>query len=464
MEIKKIIYENSPLWLQNSLVAAYGSYWKKRRFSGVFEEEYFKAKERESFTKDQWESYTNHQLKRLLKHAFDTVPFHRERYLKMGFNAAKLQQFSVEDLTKLPVLAKEDFRKFGTSTLLSSLFEEKGIFLKSSGSSGTPTSTRFSHAMHQRWFALMEGRVRNWAGVSSQMPRGMIGGRKIIPAAHQRPPFYRYNPSERQTYFSAYHINSKNASDYIEGMKKHQVEYMTGYAMSNYFLANHFLEQDLKAPPLKAVITSSEDLTFEMRRRLEKTYSCKVFNSWSGVEACGLVSECTSGNLHIHVDAGWLELLDDDLNPVKIGEPGDVYCTGFLNYDQPLIRYKIGDQMIFSDKKCNCGSHLPVVKEISGRCEDVIYGKDGRQMVRFHSVFDSIPVIRKAQVVQQAPDLILLKIISDRELKKNEIESMQAMVKKQLGEIEVAVERVSDIPLTANGKFKAVVSLVNPTS
>ena len=36
---------------------------------------------------------------------------------------------------------------------------------------------------------------------------------------------------------------------------------------------------------MKAIITSSETLTNEMRRTLEKVYDCKVFDSYSGVEA-----------------------------------------------------------------------------------------------------------------------------------------------------------------------------------
>ena len=78
------------------------------------------------------------------------------------------------------------------------------------------------------------------------------------------------------------------------------------------------------------------------------------------------------------------------MKPVPAGIAGDVYCTGFVNYDQPLIRYKIGDTMIMSDKTCSCGRHMPVVQEVVGRIEDVIVGKDGRQMVRFHSVFNGI--------------------------------------------------------------------------
>ena len=174
--------------------------------------------------------------------------------------------------------------------------EKAGHFFASSGSTGTPTKILFSHAMHQRWMALFESRVRNWAGVNSFIPRGMIGGRRVLPTANNKPPFYRYNSFEKQVYFSAYHINRKNATDYLEGMKRYQVEYMTGYAMSNFFLARFFKEQQLNAPQLKAVLTSSEKLTKEMRQVFKEVYNCKTYDSWSGVEACGLITECEHGS------------------------------------------------------------------------------------------------------------------------------------------------------------------------
>ena len=83
--------------------------------------------------------------------------------------------------------------------------------------------------------------------------------------------------------------------------------------------------------------------------------------------------------MHISPDAGIIEVLDENLKPVGFNKVGKVYCTGLLNYDQPLIRYAIGDEIILSDEKCNCNRNMPVVKEIIGRIEDVVYSNDGTQ-------------------------------------------------------------------------------------
>ena len=287
MGFKESIYNISPIFFQNILISAYGFQWKERRFGGVFRQEFYAAKERENYSVEQWNNYQEQQLRKILLHAFEQVPFYKDAFTREGLDIRKLSTLQPDSIATLPVLSKQDLRKCGTSTLLSSVRENKGAFFSSSGSTGTPTQILFSTAMHQRWMALFEQRVRSWAGVSSFIPRGMIGGRRVLPGAANTPPYYRYNYFEKQAYFSAYHISKKNSISYLEGILRHKVAYMTGYAMSNYFLAQFFKETGLEAPPLKAVITSSEKLTIEMRDVFSAVYGCKTYDGWSGVEACG---------------------------------------------------------------------------------------------------------------------------------------------------------------------------------
>jgi phenylacetate-CoA ligase len=444
--------------MQNILVSAYGWQWKQRRFGGAFPDAYKKAKERENFTIDQWQQYNEMQLQKILLQAVEHVPFYKASFFAKGLTAGAIKKITPQTIGQLPILSKELLRKHGTTTLLADNKEKHGEFFASSGSTGTPTQILFSHAMHQRWMAIFEARVRNWAGVNSFEPRGMIGGRRVLPDAANKPPFYRYNYFEKQVYFSAYHISKQNAKDYLHGMQKHHVHYMTGYAMSNFFLARFFKELNIEAQQLKAVITSSEKLTDEMRQTFKDVYHCKTFDGWSGVEACGLITECEHGSLHISPDAGLLEVLDDNMQPVPFGIAGTVYCTGFVNYDQPLIRYNIGDKIILSQKQCSCGRHMPVVQHILGRVEDMIVGKDGRQMVRFHGVFNNLHSIKQAQVIQETTDTILVKIVADGKADATEKETIRQRIISQLGDMHIVIEEVQTIPLNNNGKFQAVVS------
>lgn len=456
-----MLYRNAPVFLQNLMISAFGYKWKKRRLGGIFNDELKKVKDRESYTHEQWRNYQATNLRKLLLHAFDMVPYYKEKYTAAGITRVQLERFKPEDLAKLPPLEKNDVRRFGKTSLLSTRPDPTGIFIPSSGSTGTPLSLYYSESMHQKWFAIYEARVRNWAGVSRFNTRGMVGGRRILPDNALKGPYFRYNFFEKQVYFSAYHITPNTASDYAKAFEKHNIEYMTGYAMGNYILARFFLQNNISMPPMKAVITSSEKLTEEMRKVFKEVYNCKTYDSYSGAEVCGLISENEHGQLLISPDVGIMEVLNDKGTPCLPGETGEIYSTGFLNYDQPLIRYRIGDLVKLStDQNTICGRNMPVVDEITGRKEDVVIGKDGRQMVRFHGIFIDLPSIIEGQIIQHELERFEVRVVLSKPLSSEETKTIQQRMKSQLGEIIVEIKQVDKIPRTANGKIKAVISHV----
>lgn len=440
------------------MISAYGYYWKHRRFGGVFKEQLLQFKKREEFDLEQWRDYRTIQLRKLLVHSFETVPLYNEKYKNAGFSSDKLKKFELDDLNSLPFLEKEELRKYGQSKLMSVNKDKKGAFYSSSGSTGTPTNIYYSLTFHQTWSAAFEARIRNWAGIDRFTPRGMIGGRRIIPEAKSNGPFYRYNAAEKQTYLSAYHISEKNAENYIEGIKKHNVEYMTGYAMSNYLLAQMVNELGLKTPQLKAVITSSEKLTQEMRDLFKRVYKCKTFDSYSGVEACGLISENQDGELLVSPDVGIIEVINDEKEcQIEQGE-GELVSTGLLNFDQPLIRYRIGDRIKMASTATKSKSQMPLVEEISGRIEDIVMGPDGRKMVRFHGVFIDITGLINAQLVQEDINWIRLRLQVNKEFDRKSELLIKNRLSSQLGEVKITFEYPETIGLNKNGKFKAVIS------
>ncbi|NUQ26533.1 MAG: phenylacetate--CoA ligase family protein [Saprospiraceae bacterium] len=461
MSLLTNIYSASPVALQNTWVSAYGLYWRQRRYGGIFKSELKGFKDREAFSASQWEEYQTQQLRKLLVHGFENVPYYRYIFEKAGWTLSDLQKIELPQLSQLPLLEKNTLREKGTSELLARKREKGGAFYSSSGSTGTPTQILYSLSMHQKLSAAYEARVRNWAGVNRFQARGMIGGRRVIPEGIANPPYYRFNRAEKQLYLSAYHISAQTTPDYLEGINRYGCEYLVGYAMSHFILARFMDELGLEAPKMNAVLTSSEKLTAEMRKTISRVYQCKVFDAWSGVENCGLISESEYGQLLVSPDVGIVEVVKEDGMPCKPGETGEIVCTGFLNYDQPLIRYRIGDMARLAvDQHTRCGRVFPVIEEITGRLEDTVIGKDGREMVRFHGIFVGLPHVVEGQIVQNTLDDFTINIVAMGNLSNHEKEVIEQRMKSQLGEIHINFNLLNEIPRGANGKFKAVVSEV----
>jgi phenylacetate-CoA ligase len=460
MDLNKI-YHLLPVPLQNIGITLFGLHWYNRRFGGIFKKEYNSCKEREFYTLAQWRDYQNNELQKILLHSFKTVPYYQKLLKEKRITENELHKFSIDDLTKIPLLEKDTFRQLGLTELVSTQLEANCEFYGSSGSTGKPTKTMYSKNMHQKYFAIFETYINNWAGIDYKVPRGVIGGRRIIQDGVSKGPFYRYNYIEKQTYFSAYHISANTVENYLKGMIDNKVEYMTGYASANYFLARFIEEAGLKAPQLKAVLTSSEKLTDEMRNTFRRVYGCEAFDSYNGVECCNLISECEKGTLHIVPDVGIVEVINPDGSATQPGEIGEIISTGLLNYNQPLIRYRMGDLVkISKNQHCECGRNMVVVDEIVGRMEDTVTGPDGRQMVRFHGIFIGIPNIIESQVIQHKINEFEIKLVVSDALNEEHFNLIRKKMDSQLGAIQLKINVVDEIPRNANGKFKSVVSFV----
>ena len=57
----------------------------------------------------------------------------------------------------------------------------------------------------------------------------------------------------------------------------------------------------------------------------------------------------------------------------------EIIVTDLFNYGMPLIRYKIGDVAIVTDRKCPCGSNLPLIDKIIGEIEISLLRRMARQ-------------------------------------------------------------------------------------
>lgn len=292
------------------------------------------------------------------------------------------------------------------------------------------------------------------------MKRAMIGGRLVVPNAKSKPPYWRYNWAEKQLYMSAFHITPDNTKHYVSALNNFRPDYLSGYASAHYFLARMIDEERLRVHSPRAVITSSEKLTPEMRATIQKVYGCDVFDAYSGVEACCLTSECEKHAMHVSPDVGIVELIGDDGKPVRPGEQGEIVATGLLNFDQPLIRYRTGDWAVLSDRQCPCERRMPIIDELLGRLEDTVVGRDGRETVRFHGIFVGLPQVREGQVIQETYTLFRLRLVVEEGLSQEQERTIRSRFEERLGLIDLRIELVPSIERTHRGKYRAVISKV----
>ena len=457
------LYTRLPVPLQHCAISLAGLQWRHERLSGGFSRYVAEFRSRDRADPTWFKSYVEGELRTVLTRAFTSVPYYRDQWHALGVTLEDLKAFTVEDLQKLPVTPKQALRDAPSRFLDASSARARRIrTYYSSGSTGTPVTAVCSAEGHRRFIAAREARSFGWAGVSLRMPRATIGGRYVVPPGPSEGPYYRYNLPERQLYFSAYHLNEETVGRYVDALNKWHPPIFTGYAYSHFALARLMQQSGLALNYTpRALIMSSEHLTSEMKSTIAESFRARAFEEYGSIENVVLSTECEAGRLHMHPDFGIAEIVDDANRQVPAGIAGKILGTSLLNDAQLLIRYEVGDLAVWEDAPCPCGrNHLPTVREIVGRLEDVITTRDGRSIVRLDKVFNGLENIVEGQIVQETVERITVNVVARTELADIEMATLSARLRERLGEVDVAFVRLGSIPRTERGKFRAVVSRV----
>jgi phenylacetate-CoA ligase len=214
-------------------------------------------------------------------------------------------------------------------------------------------------------------------------------------------------------------------------------------------LAKHILDHGAAAPQPRAVFTASETLLDFQRVVIEEAFGTKAFNWYGTTEFTNNIVECAQGSLHQRLDYGVLELVGN----------GTMIATGLNNRAMPLIRYKVGDDATYREGTCPCACAFPLIERIEGRVEDYVHTPDGRLVGRLDHLFKDVQHVREAQVVQTQLDELVLRIVRTDGFNKKDEQILLGEARQRLGgTIRIRFEFVDNIPRTAAGKFRFIIS------
>ena len=110
------LYDKLPVDLQNVCISLYGLFWKNHRLGGIFKKSYREALEREFYSYEQWEDYQLKELRKILIHAYDTVPFYRKKYANSGITRDFVEHITPDKLKQLPYLTNDRLQCFTART------------------------------------------------------------------------------------------------------------------------------------------------------------------------------------------------------------------------------------------------------------------------------------------------------------------------------------------------------------
>lgn len=451
------IYEHSPVFLQNAMLSAYGVHLYRMRFGGVFEERLGELLKSQWHSSDQLQDLQRQRLARLVRHAYDKVPYYKQLMRERGVLPADV---TAENLsTAFPALSKADINRSPDAFIADDAVRRSLVRINTSGTSGSPLSFYTTAGAVQENYAFF-ARFLQWAGVQHRQHSATFAGRIFIPQAHVKPPFWRKNLIMRNQLFSSYHLAPQFLPSYVRELGRLAPDYIDSYPSAVYTVAKFMLERGLSLPRKpKVIVTSSETLLDYQREVIEKAFGCAVRDQYGNAEAVAFISQCEKSSYHVNPEYGLIEIVDEHDRPVPPGQEGELVCTGFLNQAMPLMRYRIGDSLALSTQRCECGRNFPVVKHILGRVDDLIVTPEGNAVGRLDPIFKGLSSIRETQIIQETLNLLTVKIVPGAGFDQSMADTLLGELRKRVGNtIAINVEILNEIPRTKAGKFKAVVS------
>lgn len=422
---------------------------------------------RRAMERSQWwdaarlEEFRVARLRALLTDAGRHVPYYRDLFAQHGVDPARIT--SIDDLRKVPLLTKALIRQ--NFERLKSANAGKVMRFNTGGSSGEPLvfllgNERISHDVAAKW------RATRWWGVDIGDPEIVVWGSPIELGAQDRMRALR-DRVLRSELLPAFEMSPQKLDHFVARIRARQPRMLFGYPSSLSMIALHARARGVRLDDLgiKVAFVTAERLDDEQRRVIAETFACNVANGYGGRDAGFIAHACPAGGMHLTAEDIIVETIDQQGAPVAPGTPGEIVVTHLATRDFPFVRYRTGDVGVLDTAACSCGRGLPLLKEIQGRVTDFIVAADGTVMhgLALVYVLRELPGVEAFKIIQERLELTRVLLVAGAAFPADGEARIQAAFRRRLGaDVEVKIERVSEIAPERSGKYRYVVSHVTP--
>jgi len=449
--IKDTIYQKLPNFFQNALISAFNFIAYRKRYGAkyLYYREIFKNNENLSL-KD-LQLLQKQKFSHLIQYAIKNSPFYHNKIASIP------SVTSLDLIERLPIISKEEIRKnIGD---IYTIPKRKGLISKTGGTTGKSLEILFSIDNIKERFAMIEN-FRSQSGYQLGKKTAWFSGKNLLTSKDlKKNIFWKTDYLYKVRYYSTFHVKKKYLEYYINDLIEYKPEYFVGFPSTIYEIAKYGIDNNIDFPKniVKAIFPTAETITKSTRELIETYFKTQMYDQYASSEGAPFIFECKNKNMHLELQSGVFEVLDDDDNPSMEGR---LVVTSFTTYGTPLIRYDIGDRIELSDTTCTCNNKNPIVKQILGRIDDYIYSSETGKinLGNISNTLKGVNGIVKFQVIQKQLDKIVVKVVVDKEQysEKHQKQFLKNWVDRVGKSMKIDLEFVDDIPVANSGKFRMV--------
>ncbi|WP_294263851.1 AMP-binding protein [uncultured Chryseobacterium sp.] len=316
--------------------------------------------------------FQEQKLQELLVYLEMHSPFYQRIFKENGIRIADIQ--TLEDLQKIPTTTKNDIQQNNDDFFC--ITPDKIVdYSTTSGTLGDPVTfglsdndlerLSYNEAISFACAGIQKGDVvqmittidkRFMAGLAYFLGLRKMGASVVrmgpgIPEL-QWDSIFRYKPK----YLITVPSFLLKMIDYAE---KHGIDYQNSSVYGAVCIGESIKNQDFTDNILS--------------KKIKEKWNIKLFSTYASTEMSTAFTECeqqTGG--HHHPELIITEILDDDGNPVKEGESGELTITTLGVEALPLLRFKTGDIVKAHYEPCPCGRNTMRLGPVLGRKQQMI--------------------------------------------------------------------------------------------
>jgi phenylacetate-CoA ligase len=324
----------------------------------------------ETMPRDALAALQTRRLGHTLRHAYANVPHVRRKFDAAGVKPDDLK--TLADIARFPFTLKTDLRDnypFG----LFAMPREKLLRLHaSSGTTGKPTVVGYSKGDLDAWSDLM---------ARSMACAGALPG-DIVHNAYG----YGLFTGGLGAHYGAERLGC-TVVPVSGGATERQVALLRDFGANVLCATPSYainiaevaagMGIDLRTPSLRVGLFGAEPWSDAMRQDLQDRLGLRAIDVYglSEILGPGVACEChvAQNGLHGWEDHFLFEVIDPKtLQPLPLGETGELVITTLTKEALPMIRYRTRDITRLSDAPCACGrTHLRIMR-VTGRDDDMM--------------------------------------------------------------------------------------------
>jgi phenylacetate-CoA ligase len=328
----------------------------------------FWNEDRETMGLEAMRAYQGQQLAETVGWLYQKVPFYKKALDEKGVSPGDVR--TIDDIVKLPFTVKNDLRDNYPFGLCAVPMNELARVHASSGTTGKPITGPYTPGDVDQWAECMARSL--WAqGIRPD---------DLVQNAYGMGLF---------TGGLGFYLGIQEIGCCLiptgSGMTERQVMLMKDFGSTALFCTPTYAltiaekaEQmgvDLRALPLRVGSLGAEPWTVQMREEIESRMGIAAHEAYGLTEmgGPGVGFSCEAYNLHLNEDHVYPEIVDPaTLQPLPLGEKGELIFTALQRRAMPLLRYRTRDITSLRRVECDCGRTLVVMDKILGRSDDML--------------------------------------------------------------------------------------------